>query len=263
MFGSIIGDIVGSRFEFENFKSKEFDLFGPGCDFTDDTICTIATANWLLSDKNLIKENYSRILQQWCRNYPNPMGGYGGRFKCWIFANELKPYGSFGNGSAMRVSPVGWFFNSLEQTLQVAQTTAHVTHNHPEGIKGAQATAAAIYLARTGNNKTAIRHYIQQQFGYNLSQTCDEIRPGYSINETCQGTVPQALVAFLDSTDFEDAIRNAISLGGDADTLTCITGSVAEAYYGLNENDDLILKAITYLPEDLVNVVSRFKNKIS
>ncbi len=259
MLGAIIGDIVGSRFEFQEFKSKDFELFHPKCEYTDDSICTLATARWLMSDREYRSGRYAGILQEFCRQYNNPMGGYGGSFVRWISSDTPKPYGSYGNGSAMRVSPVGWYFDSLEETMVVAKRSAEVTHNHPEGIKGAQAVAVAIYLARTGKTKDDIKQEVTSRFGYDLTQTCDEIRPTYHFNETCQGTVPQAITAFLDSTDFEDAIRLAISLGGDSDTLTCITGSIAEAYYGIPEVHQV--KALEYLPEELVEIYSAFVNR--
>ncbi len=204
-----------------------------------------------MSDPEYSCGKYTGILQELCRQYNNPMGGYGGSFVRWIISDTPKPYGSYGNGSAMRVSPVGWYFDSLEETMEVAKRSAEVTHNHPEGIKGAQAVSAAIYLARTGKTKEDIRQEITIRFGYDLTLTCDEIRPTYRFNETCQGTVPQAITAFLDSTGFEDAIRLAISLGGDSDTLTCITCSIAEACYGIPE--EYRVKALVYLPEELVN----------
>lgn len=261
MLGAIIGDIVGSRFEFSHFKSRDFNLFDTGCSFTDDSICTAATADWLLQDEHLEEKRYAAILRNWCRRYPHPQGGYGARFEIWIHSDTEKPYGSFGNGSAMRVSPVGWAFSTMEETLEAAAITARVTHNHPEGIKGAQATAAAIFLARNGSDKAKIKKYIEKQFEYDLSKTCDEIRPGYRYNEICQDTVPQAIIAFLDSSGFEDAIRNAVSLGGDADTLTCITGSIAEAFYGLKESEDIVNTALNYLPAEIKAVLFNFQEK--
>ncbi|MDP4270362.1 MAG: ADP-ribosylglycohydrolase family protein [Bacteroidota bacterium] len=260
MLGAIIGDIVGSRFEFRDFKSKAFELFHPECDYTDDTICTVATADWLMNDEALQACQYQVTLLDYCRKYPNPMGGYGGSFARWIRSESPKPYGSFGNGSAMRVSPIGWFCNTLEETLDVAERSATVTHNHPEGVKGAQAVAVAIFLARFGKSKEEIKEDIVTRFGYELDKTCDQIRPTYQFNETCQGTVPQAITAFLDSTDFEEAIRLAVSLGGDSDTLTCITGAIAEAYYGIP--DALVNRALQYLPEDLLEVCTTFRSRI-
>ncbi|WP_206082120.1 ADP-ribosylglycohydrolase family protein [Maribellus sediminis] len=260
MIGAIIGDIVGSRFEFSNFKSKEFELFHKDCDYTDDTICTIATADWLLRDDQNTEQSYAKILQDWCRKYPHPKGGYGGRFHSWIYDETRQPYRSYGNGSAMRVSPVGWIFSTIEKTIEVAATSAKVSHDHTEGIKGAQATSAAIFLARNGNSKEQIKNSIETQFGYDLNRTVEEIRPIYKYNETCQRTVPEAIISFLDSTDFEDAIRNAISLGGDADTLTCITGAIAEAYYGTSVLEVIAQEVFNRLPQEFSQIILRFYN---
>lgn len=224
MLGAVIGDIAGSRFEFDNYRHTDFDIFSPDSDFTDDTICTVAIADWVLQGCN---NNLASILQGWCRAYPCPKGAYGGRFSQWIEWKDPEPYNSWGNGSAMRVSAVGWAFATLEETLHFAEQSATVTHNHLEGIKGAQAVAAAIFWARTGMGKAQIKENITRQFGYNLSQSCDQIRPHYHFNESCQETVPQAITAFLESDDFEHAIRLAVSLGGDSDTLAAITGSIA------------------------------------
>ena len=228
MTGAIAGDIIGSVYEFDNIKTTDFPLFTDESDYTDDTIMTVAVADWLLNGGDLVK-----VMQRYSAEYPCPMGGYGGRFSYWLMEENPLPYNSWGNGSAMRVSAVGWKFDSLEETLDVARETAIVSHNHLEGIKGAQATAAAIYLARTGKSKQEIKQYIETTFSYDLNRTCDDIRPTYHFNESCQGTVPEAIIAFLDSTDFENAIRLAVSLGGDSDTLACITGGIAEAFYGV------------------------------
>ena len=258
MLGAIIGDIVGSRFEVSNHKNINFELFHSNCNFTDDTICTVAVADWLIKEEG--KQNdFANHLQKWCLQFSNPMGGYGTRFASWIREKHPKPYGSYGNGSAMRIAPVGWSCESLDETCSVAGEIAAVSHNHPEGIKGAQATASAIFLARKGFSKIEIRLQISQLFGYNLNRTCEEIRPVYEYNETCQGTVPEAIVAFLDSTDFENAIRLAVSLGGDSDTLTCITGAIAEAFYGIPY--ELENEALSYLPENIMKVITLFKNK--
>lgn len=246
MLGAIIGDIVGSRFEFKEFKSKDFELFHADCDYTDDSICTMATAEWLLGDDERTSEEYGVVLQRICRQFPHPMGGYGLSFAKWVKSDAPAPYGSYGNGSAMRVAPVGWAFDSFEETMEMAKRCAAVTHNHREGIKGAQAVATAIYWARQGESKPTIRQKLEELTGYNLNRSCDDIRPHYHFDETCQGTVPEAVIAFLDSEDFEDAIRLAISLGGDSDTLTCITGSIAEAYYGIPKA--ISDKALGYLP---------------
>ncbi|MCG7657219.1 ADP-ribosylglycohydrolase family protein [Wielerella bovis] len=229
MLGAATGDIIGSCFEFDNYKDTDFELFSPTSDYTDDTICTAAVAEWVLGG---CEQDLAIIMQTWCRRYPNPCGAYGARFNQWIWSSDPQPYKSWGNGSAMRVSAIGWAFDSLDETLDKAEQSAAITHNHPEGIKGALATAAAIFWARQGENKDYIRQEIESEFGYDLSQTCEQIRPEYRFYESCQGTVPQAIIAFLDSHSFEHAIRLAISLGGDSDTIAAITGSVAEAYYG-------------------------------
>ena len=238
MYGAILGDIIGSPFEFDRGdKTKEFDLFSKDCDFTDDSVMTIAVGEALLAvgPEAAVKEIEEAVvtnMQDWGKRYP--YAGYGGRFRYWLRERNPKPYGSYGNGSAMRVSAVGWLYDSLERTREVARATANVTHNHPEGIKGAEATASAIYMARNESSKEEIKEYIEKEFHYNLDRTLDEIRPGYHMDETCQRTVPEAIIAFLESKDFEDAIRNAVSLGGDTDTLGAITGSIAEAFYGIS-----------------------------
>jgi ADP-ribosylglycohydrolase len=261
MLGAIIGDVVGSIYEFRNHRSKEFDIYDAGMSFTDDTVMTAAVAEWLmLTDRSMAKLEDSLVY--WGEQYRG--AGYGGRFYCWLFSpralgygDKRVPYNSFGNGSAMRVSAVGWMFDTLEETEEWAKRSAEITHNHPEGIKGAQATAAAIFMARTGATKEQIKAYVEQKYGYDLSRTCDEIRPVYRFNETCQGTVPEAIIAFLESTDFEDAIRTAVSLGGDSDTLACITGGIAEAYY--REIPSWMVKGVWgKLDEDLKNVVCNF-----
>ena len=237
MYGAILGDIIGSPFEFDRGdKTKEFDLFTKGCDFTDDSVMTIAVGEALLAvgPQATVKEIEEAVvtnMQDWGKRYP--YAGYGGRFRYWLRERNPKPYGSYGNGSAMRVSAAGGLYDSLERTREVARATANVTHNHPEGIKGAEATASAIYMARNGSSKEEIKEYIEKEFHYNLDRTLDEIRPGYHMDETCQRTVPEAIIAFLESKDFEDAIRNAVSLGGDTDTLGAVTGSIAEAFYGI------------------------------
>ena len=237
MYGAILGDIIGSPFEFDRGdKTKEFDLFSKGCRFTDDSVMTIAVGEALLAvgTQATVKEIEEAVvtnMQDWGKRYP--YAGYGGRFRCWLSERNPKPYGSYGNGSAMRVSAAGWLYNSIEKTREVARATANVTHNHPEGIKGAESTASAIYMARNGSSKEEIKEYIEGEFNYNLDRTLDEIRPEYHMDETCQRTVPEAIIAFLESKDFEDAIRNAVSLGGDTDTLGAITGSIAEAFYGI------------------------------
>jgi ADP-ribosylglycohydrolase len=224
MIGAIAGDIVGSLYERDNIKTKNFPLFGDRCFFTDDSILTIALADTIMSGTP-----YAENLKTFYQWYP--AGGYGGSFRRWARSRHSEPYNSWGNGAAMRISPVGYAFDDLETVLSKAEEYTAITHNHPEGIKGGQSVAAAIFLARSGKSKADIRQYIETQFGYDLSRHVDEIRPTYSFDVSSQGTVPQAVRAFLDSTDFEDAIRTAISLGGDSDTLACITGGIAQAFY--------------------------------
>lgn len=258
MYGAIVGDIVGSIYEFDNLRQKDFPLFGDGCDFTDDTVMTIAVEKWLCSETSidaLDEKRLVEIMQDFGRRYPDR--GYGGHFAIWLSEDEPQPYNSWGNGSAMRASGAGWRCNSMTDTRRVAKMTAEVTHNHPEGIKGAEATAAAIFLARNGKCKADIKQYIETEFGYDLNFTCDEIRPTYQFNETCQDTVPQAIVAFLESTDFEDAIRNAISVGGDSDTLACITGGIAEAFYGAVP-EDILRQVKAILTKELDDIVESY-----
>ena len=251
--GAIAGDIIGSVFEFFPHKNTDFLLFDTLSDYTDDTVMTIANADWLITNDSLLG-----IMQDYGNRYPS--AGYGGMFKEWLQSWEPKPYNSWGNGSAMRVSPVGWAFNTLEETLEAAKQSAEITHNHPEGIKGAQATAACIFMARNGKSKKEIKEYIEQTFGYNLSRTCDEIRPTYQFDGSCQGTVPESIIAFLESTDFESAIRLSISLGGDADTMGAITGGIAEAFYG-GVPKQIQAEVLKRLPEEFIDVMQRFYQK--
>lgn len=279
MLGAIIGDVVGSVYEWHNIKTKDFELFKPNCFFTDDTVMTVAVAKALLEtrekqSRSLIKmkingaitydfkkvsfkEELIRQMQNFGRRYPN--AGYGGMFARWIVSDNPQPYNSFGNGSAMRVSPCGYIAVNLNEALLLSKASAEVTHNHPEGIKGAQATAAAIFLAKCSKSKEEIKEYIQDNF-YPLNKSLDEIRPNYRFDETCQETVPQAIQAFLESTDFEDAIRNAISIGGDSDTIAAIAGSIAWAYYrqfGPPISPDLQKiqeKVYTYLPQEFIDI---------
>ena len=260
MTGAILGDMIGAPYEFDRGnKTKDFPLFSRDSEFTDDSVMTIAVAQALMDspgkDDEEIKETLVSSMQMWGRRYPD--AGYGGMFYTWLRERHPKPYGSFGNGSAMRVSSAGWLFDSLEETRHMARLTAEVTHNHPEGIKGAEAAASAIYLARTGRGKDEIKAYIESEFGYDLSRTCDEIRPGYHHVESCQQTVPEAITAFLEGVDFEDVIRTAVSLGGDCDTLTCIAGGIAEAFYGVP--DDMASECRKRLPFDMRSVLDRFE----
>lgn len=253
MLGAIVGDVIGSVHEFAGTKSKKFPFFVAGSTFTDDTVLTVAVADWLLSGRDLVD-----LLHTYYHAYPHR--GYGGMFGRWAGGCRRQPYNSFGNGSAMRVSPVGFAFETIEEVLSWSEKSAAVTHSHPEGVRGAQAVAAAVYYARRSRDKEQIRKALKSQFGYDLGLPLDRIRPAYRFDETCQGTVPQALIAFLESVDFEDAIRNAISLGGDADTLACITGGVAEAYYG-GVPPDLAAPTVALLDKGLVSVVGRFRER--
>lgn len=250
MLGAIIGDIVGSRFEFSSRKSKDFELFNSSCRPTDDSIMTIAVgtacAQSDIEDEYDFKEKLIKYMRELGRMYPD--AGYGALFYEWIFSDSDYSYGSFGNGSGMRVSPVAWVAESLDEALLLAKWSAEITHDHPEGIKGAEAVAAAVFLARKGKSKDEIRAFIEENF-YDLDFTVESVRPGYSFNVTCQGSVPHAIVCFLDSTDYEDAVRNAVSLGGDGDTIACMAGAIAEAFYGLPPEFEE--KALTYLGETL------------
>ena len=257
MYGAILGDVVGSPYEFRNIKTKEFPLFSRSSRFTDDTAMTVAVAEALLDAQGKGREERReavvRSLQKWGRRYPD--AGYGGRFFGWLYEDDPRPYNSWGNGSAMRVSSAGWLFDTLEETREAAADTACVTHDHPEGIKGAECTAAVIWLARHGSTKAEIREYVEKEF-YPLDMTCDGIRPWYRFDVSCQGTLPPAVTAFLEGNDFEDVVRTAVSLGGDSDTLACIAGAMAEAFYGVP--DRLITECRARLPEDMLQVVDRF-----
>lgn len=257
MLGTAIGDIAGSRFEFDNHRDTDFELFHPDSDFTDDTVCTTAVADWVLQGCG---EDLASILRDWYAAYPAPKGAYGGRFLQWLQSDSPQPYNSWGNGSAMRVSAVGWAFGTLEETLYFAEQSAAVTHNHSEGIKGAQAVAAAIFWARNGISKAQIQENITRQFGYRLNQSCDQIRPHYRFNESCQETVPQAITAFLESSGFEHAVRLAVSLGGDSDTLAAITGSIAEACYGIPTA--MRERALAVLPRRIAETLLTFESSI-
>ena len=254
LLGAIAGDVIGSVYEFHAPKRTDFALFTPSSRFTDDSVLTLAVADAVIS-----KRGYLESIRTYALAYPH--SGYGGFFRRWMYSDHPEPYNSFGNGSAMRVSAVGWAFNTLEDVLRQAEASAAVTHNHPEGIKGAQAVALAIFLARTGAGKDEIRGEITERFGYDLSRTLDEIRPTYSFDETCQKTVPPAIIAFLESEDYEDAVRKAISLGGDADTLAAITGSIAEAFYG-GVPEEIAAEVRKRLPDELWQVIERFSEAV-
>ncbi|GBU26920.1 ADP-ribosylglycohydrolase family protein [Treponema sp. R8-4-B8] len=253
IIGAVAGDIIGSVYEWNNIKSIDFDLFCQKSNFTDDSVLTIATMDAINNNKN-----YTEVYQAFGRKYPNR--GYGGTFHSWIYSKNPEPYNSWGNGSAMRVSPVGWYGDSIGEVMNEAKKSAEVTHNHPEGIKGAQATAVAIYMARTGKKKDDIKNFIIDTFDYNLERKIDDIRPGYKFNESCQGTVPEAIIAFLESTDFENAIRLAISIGGDSDTIACITGGIAEAYYQ-KIPDNIVENVLRILPKELLKIIENFSIK--
>lgn len=258
MLGAIIGDIVGSRFEWNNHRSKEFELFTSACKPTDDSIMTLAIAKALLSCKGDYADLGKKAVY-WMRKIgqPYPSCGYGGRFYGWMYSDDPQPYRSYGNGAAMRVSACGFIARSMDEAKALSKAVTEVTHNHPEGIKGAEATTVAIYLARTGGSMSEIREAIQNAY-YPLNFTLDGIRETYRFNETCQETVPQAIEAFLESTGFEDAIRNAISIGGDSDTLAAITGGIAEAYYGIPET--IRQSAEKYLNPELLNILREFES---
>ena len=272
MFGAILGDMIGSPYEFDdqNIKTKDFPLFSLDSTFTDDSVLTVAVAEALMDAKDRglfdtcghesdeeIKKLVTDSLVKWGRAYP--YAGYGARFIDWL-KDPKGPYNSLGNGSAMRVSPAGWLFDDLDDTMRAAELSAVVTHDHPEGIKGAKSVAAAIYMARKGSSKEEIREYITKTFGYDLLRTCDEIRPDYHHVETCMATVPEAVTAFLEGKDFEDVIRTAVSLGGDCDTLTCIAGSMAEAFYGVPE--DLKSECRNRVTGEMNSVIKRFESVI-
>lgn len=261
MFGAILGDIIGSPYEFDmGDKTKVFPLFSRHSKYTDDSVMTLAVAEALLdlpadADEACVRKAMVVAMQKYGRAYPK--AGYGYGFARWLMKEDPQPYDSWGNGSAMRVSAVAWLYDDLDTVRKMARLSAEVSHNHPEGVKGAEATASAIFLARTGHSKEAIKAYVQQAFGYVLNRTCDEIRPAYHHVESCQETVPEAITAFLEGENFEDVIRTAVSLGGDCDTLTAISGSIAEGFYGVPE--ELKTECRTRLPQPLRDVLQRFE----
>lgn len=250
MLGAIAGDMIGSPYESRPIKTTIFPLWHKWSTYTDDTVLTVALADTILTGTPYVEN-----LKQYCETFPN--AGYGPTFIRWARSNSTEPYNSWGNGSAMRVSPVGFAFETLEEVLIEAKRSAEVTHNHPEGVKGAQATAAVIFLARKGNSKAEIREYVRSTFNYPLLASLDEIRPQYRFDISCQGTVPPAIQALLESTDYEDAVRKAVSLGGDSDTLACITGGMAQAFYG-GVPDAIRDQTLVRLPEILSEVVLKF-----
>ena len=263
MYGAILGDIIGSPYEFDGeIREKDFPLFSEDSTFTDDTVMTLAVAEALMAGENLDDDTVRNFLTEAMRDWGNqyPYAGYGGKFCQWLADPDMGPYGSWGNGSAMRVSPAAWLYKDIETVRRMAGLSAEVTHDHPEGIKGAEATASAIFLARTGKTKAEIKKYIEDEFGYDLSRTCDEIRWGDRGGVSCMETVPEAITAFLEGDDFEDVVRTAVSLGGDTDTLGAIAGSIAEGFYGIPE--DWKEECHLRLPKDLDTILRKFDERI-
>lgn len=260
MLGAIIGDMIGSVYEWHNIKTTDFPLFGPGCRPTDDSVMTIAVAEGLMQsygkDDDAIRQKVIDAMRFYGRRYPN--AGYGGKFYGWIHTDDPKPYNSWGNGSAMRVSSVGWLFDDLSQVLQMAALTAEVTHNHPEGIKGAKAIAAAVFMARKGMGKAQIKTFIEEMFDYDLDTPLSLIRPAYAFDVSCQGSVPQAIRAFLEADSYEQAVRLAVSLGGDSDTIACMAGAISEAAFGIPK--DIKREGMTHLDDFLTGRVKSFRN---
>jgi len=254
MLGAVSGDIIGSPYEFAPNKTIDFPLFRPNSTFTDDSILTVALADALLHDLDLIN-----TLKRYTRKYPD--GGYGGSYRQWAFSDSREPYNSWGNGSAMRTSVVGFLINKESDVLKTTRECAQVTHNHPEGVRGAQAVSLCIYLARKGASKNDIQNEISKWFNYDLEKTIDEIRPTYFFDVSCQGSVPQSITAFLESKDFEDSIRLAVSLGGDSDTMACITGSISEAFYG-QVPEEIILETRKRLPKEFLRIIDEFYDVI-
>lgn len=279
MLGAIAGDTIGSSYEFRNTKDYNFELFRNDSCYTDDSIMTMAVAKWLLDDTVHSLQTLEDTMVAFSQKYTCPMGGYGYWFSIWLYlpeklgeydskngvlpyhsATERHPYSSWGNGSAMRASACGWFFDTIEETERVAALSAVITHNHPEGIKGAQATAATIWMARNEKTKKEIKDYISSKYGYDLNRTYEYLNKTYDWSSSCQGTVPEAIIAFLESNDFEDAIRKAVSMGGDSDTLACITGGIAEAFYG-GVPEGIRSKVLERLPKDFINILKRVSEK--
>lgn len=259
IIGAIAGDVIGSAYEFNPTREYGFELFTPKSTFTDDTVLTMANAQWLLEDEQHSHETLVNIMQDLCHRYE--WRGYGGRFVQWIVSSNPQPYGSFGNGSAMRVSPVGYYAKTLDEALELAKISAEVTHNHPEGIKGAQATAAAIFLARRGKSKQEIRDYVAQTFDYDLSRTLDEIRPTFTFDETCQRTVPEAITCFMEGKDYEDVVRLSVALAGDADTIAAIAGSISSAVDEVPNG--ITQQVIALLSEEFCTTLLRFNELVA
>lgn len=259
IIGAIAGDVIGSAYEFNPTRDYNFDLFTPQSTFTDDTVLTMANALWLLEDEQHTHDKLISIMLDLCRRYPDR--GYGGRFARWIHDSDPRPYNSFGNGSAMRVSPVGYYAQSLDEALTLAGISAEVTHNHPEGIKGAQATAAAIFLARTGKSKQEIRDYVSLQFQYDLTRSLDVIRPTFTFDETCQRTVPEAITCFIEGKDYEDVVRLSVSLAGDADTIAAIAGSISSAVDDVPNS--LSERVVGLLSQEFCTTLLRFNELVA
>lgn len=273
MLGAIIGDTVGSVYEFNNTKDYNFRLFNSESSYTDDSVMSMAVAYWLMTDKEHSLDKLEEIMVQVAKNCPCPMGGYGQMFYFWLFNpwalrghdgypedGKRHPYNSWGNGAAMRVSAVGWFFETLEETERVAKISAEITHNHPEGVKGAQATAAAIWMARNGKSKAEIKEYIETKYGYDLNRSWEELNRTYDWDSSCQGTVPEAIICFLESTGFEDSIRKAVSVGGDSDTLACINGGIAEAFYQ-EIPEEMITCATKNFPKAFMQILDYMRDR--
>ena len=259
IIGAIAGDVIGSAYEFNPTRDHDFELFTPESTFTDDTVLTMANARWLLEDGQHTHERLVEIMLDLCRKYADR--GYGGRFARWIHDADPQPYNSFGNGSAMRVSPIGYYAQTLDECLELAKISAEVTHNHPEGIKGAQATAAAIFLARKGKTKQEIRKYVEDTFHYDLSRTLDEIRPTFTFDETCQHTVPEAITCFLEGKDYEDVVRLSVALAGDADTIAAIAGSISSAVDEVP--NEITQPVIALLNEEFCTTLLRFNELVA
>ena len=254
MLGALAGDIIGSPYEFYNTKSMDFELFTEWTKFTDDSVMTLAVAKWLIEDAEHSARHLIRCMQELGRRYPR--AGYGGNFDWWLRQENPQPYNSWGNGAGMRVSPVGLYAKTLDDALELAEISASVSHNHPEGIKGAQAIAASVFLCKDGKSKQEIKEYVEETFGYNLSRTIDDIRPNYYFDVSCQGSVPEAIIAFLEGNSFEEVIRLAISIGGDSDTIGCMAGAIAACRYPIP--DDIAKRCDSLLTEDLRDIKDRF-----
>ena len=260
MLGAVAGDIIGSSYEFAGRKDFDFELFPGENRFTDDTVMTLAVAHWLTlyDEEGLTKERLISTMKEFGRKYP--FAGYGSSFNCWLWSENPQPYNSWGNGAAMRVSPIGLYADTLDEALELARMSAEVSHSHPEGIKGAQAVAAAVWMANNGYPKNAIREYIEHKFGYDMSRTIDEIRPTYNWDSSCQGSVPEAIIAFLDGKDFEDVVRLAVSLGGDTDTQAAIAGGIASCIYPIPEH--IAEECERRLPPELLDIMRNFERFI-